>query len=151
MGKSSGSYAPYPIGDPVSGPDGTIWFTGQVNGKSGIGRISTRGTFKGILPEMFIEGDLVPLPNGQVFYLGDLPGQEQDSTSLGIVSPSGRISAQEVVDSYLGNDLSVANIALGPDGNLWFTEMAADRIARRTTSGVLTQFAWPPGPSHPYA
>lgn len=31
-------------------------------------------------------------------------------------------------------------IAVGPDGNVWFTESSANRIARITTNGVITEF-----------
>ncbi|MGE5276882.1 MAG: IPT/TIG domain-containing protein [Acidobacteriota bacterium] len=31
-------------------------------------------------------------------------------------------------------------ITAGPDGNLWFTEQAADKIGRMTTSGTVTEF-----------
>jgi hypothetical protein len=32
------------------------------------------------------------------------------------------------------------SIALGPDGNLWFTEMAASKIGRITPSGAISEF-----------
>jgi streptogramin lyase len=34
-------------------------------------------------------------------------------------------------------------IAVGPDGNLWFTEYEANQIGRMTTAGVLTEFPVP--------
>ena len=34
-------------------------------------------------------------------------------------------------------------VALGPDGNLWFTEQAGLKIGRITTSGTITEFAIP--------
>jgi len=41
-------------------------------------------------------------------------------------------------------------IAAGSDGNLWFTESAADKIGRITPGGVITEFPLPVG-SHPAA
>lgn len=35
---------------------------------------------------------------------------------------------------------SPQGITTGPDGNLWFTEQAADKIGRMTTSGTVTEF-----------
>ena len=35
-------------------------------------------------------------------------------------------------------------IAVGPDGNLWFTETIANRLGRITTNGVITEFTLPP-------
>src|SRR5437588_106152 len=40
-------------------------------------------------------------------------------------------------------------ITAGPDGNLWFTELAADKIGRITTAGVVTEFAVPTAGSAP--
>jgi streptogramin lyase len=34
-----------------------------------------------------------------------------------------------------------AYITTGPDGNLWFTEDAANKIVRMTTSGTVTEFS----------
>lgn len=34
-----------------------------------------------------------------------------------------------------------AGIALGPDGNIWFTEYDASKIARITPSGTITEFS----------
>jgi virginiamycin B lyase len=34
-------------------------------------------------------------------------------------------------------------IAAGPDGNLWFVEVAANKIGRITTTGAITEFSVP--------
>ncbi len=36
-----------------------------------------------------------------------------------------------------------SDIALGPDGNLWFTEAQGNRIGRITPAGVITEFPLP--------
>jgi streptogramin lyase len=41
------------------------------------------------------------------------------------------------------------DIALGPDGNLWFTESAANQIGRLSTGGGITEFAIPTTGSGP--
>jgi virginiamycin B lyase len=43
--------------------------------------------------------------------------------------------------SGIGTNSSPAGIAAGPDGNLWFTEQAGDRIGRITPHGVVTEFS----------
>ena len=40
-------------------------------------------------------------------------------------------------------------IALGPDGNIWFTETSGNRIGRITTNGVITEFPIPVADSGP--
>lgn len=44
-----------------------------------------------------------------------------------------------------------AGIVTGPDGNLWFTESDANKIAMITTSGAITEFAIPTPNSQPWA
>src|SRR6266516_4026608 len=40
-------------------------------------------------------------------------------------------------------------ITAGPDGNLWFTEIASNNIGRISTAGVITEFAVPTANSAP--
>ena len=40
-------------------------------------------------------------------------------------------------------------IAAGPDGNLWFTESAVNKIGRITTGGIITEFLVPTASSVP--
>lgn len=42
-----------------------------------------------------------------------------------------------------------AGIVSGPDGNFWFTEFAADRVARITPTGTITEFVVPGAGSGP--
>ncbi|WP_439953445.1 virginiamycin B lyase family protein, partial [Escherichia coli] len=47
-------------------------------------------------------------------------------------------------------DSAPQGIAAGPDGGLWFTEVAADAVGRITTDGKVTEFPLtsdPPGPA----
>src|SRR3989441_1876641 len=45
--------------------------------------------------------------------------------------------------------LGANDIATGPDGSLWFTEMLANRLGRITTAGAITQFNIPTAQSSP--
>jgi len=42
------------------------------------------------------------------------------------------------------------NIASGPDGAMWFTELDANKIGRITTSGVVTEYTVPTANAAPY-
>lgn len=43
------------------------------------------------------------------------------------------------------------SIALGPDGNLWFTETGTNKIGRVTPTGGFTEFSIPTPGSQPHA
>jgi RHS repeat-associated protein len=43
------------------------------------------------------------------------------------------------------------SITVGPDGNLWFVESTANKIAKMTTSGTITEYSIPTSNSAPYA
>ena len=40
-------------------------------------------------------------------------------------------------------------LAIGPDGNLWFTEIATNKIGRITLGGAITEFSVPAANSRP--
>jgi virginiamycin B lyase len=42
-------------------------------------------------------------------------------------------------------------ITTGPDGNLWFVEEAADKVAKMTTAGVVTEYDVPTASAEPYS
>jgi virginiamycin B lyase len=42
------------------------------------------------------------------------------------------------------------NLTLGPDGNVWFTEYAVNKIAKITTSGTITEYALSTNYINPY-
>lgn len=48
-------------------------------------------------------------------------------------------------------DSTPAGIVLGPDGALWFTEWAGNRIGRITTDGTITEYPLPNADSQPIA
>jgi virginiamycin B lyase len=42
-----------------------------------------------------------------------------------------------------------SGVTTGPDGNLWFTENAGNKVARATSNGSITEFSVPTEGSHP--
>jgi streptogramin lyase len=61
--------------------------------------------------------------------------------TIGLMSAS--TGAQVVTEFSAGISAGSAprHITLGPDGNLWFTELDGSRIGRITPSGVVTEFS----------
>ena len=62
------------------------------------------------------------------------------------LSPSeGVAPLTELTELTIPTLLSVpTSIALGSDGNLWFTENASDKVAKITPSGAITEYPVPP-------
>jgi virginiamycin B lyase len=55
------------------------------------------------------------------------------------------------IEQYAVADGGPYAITTGPDGALWFTESAADRIGRITPDGGITEFALPDRAGRPHA
>ena len=71
---------------------------------------------------------------------------------LGIGAMTGVASGQTITEFPIPTVLSgPEGITAGPDGNLWFTELGADKIGRITTSGSITEFPLPNPGSQPVA
>jgi streptogramin lyase len=68
-----------------------------------------------------------------------------DSGELSAVAGTGTIAEYRVPTV---NSQPVSIVA-GPDGNLWFTELRGNRIARMTTAGAVTEFPIPTANSQP--
>jgi Putative metal-binding motif len=67
--------------------------------------------------------------------------------SLLLAAPAGATFIQELsppfTDGSLNGQDEIVGMTLGPDGNIWAVNFDADRVARITPSGQLTEFAFP--------
>src|SRR5205807_1285125 len=64
----------------------------------------------------------------------------------------GRITTAGAVAEYpLAAGADPAGIAAGPDGALWFTEPAADRVGRIATDGMIAEYPVPTPGAEPTA
>ncbi|MGO9809973.1 MAG: Ig-like domain-containing protein, partial [Isosphaeraceae bacterium] len=117
--KLDGSYPTAPPGpsDIISGPDGKLWYQGTVHGTTGIARISTSGKLGPVIPDDNINSNMVPLPNGQVWFepVNILPANE-----LGVATRSGIVATQDLPESSPNLNPGYS-MTIGPDGNLWAT------------------------------
>ncbi len=123
------------------GADGNLWFTEFLGNK--IGRITPAG----VITEFDLSGNVQPsgIAAGPC---GDGAQCLWFTERLG--NKIGRITLTGVITEFplpLPSSLPGA-IALGPDGNLWFTENAG-RIGRITPSGAITEFTIPTALSAP--
>jgi virginiamycin B lyase len=121
--------------DITSGPDGALWFTESLVGRQ-IGRITTAGVISEYpLPdqETDVPGSIVSGPDGALWFtLGVDPYNPAISTvnKIGRLTPDGQFSVYPI--PTLDSDPSAGDIALGPDGALWFTEYRGNKIGRIT-------------------
>src|SRR5438105_4777991 len=68
---------------------------------------------------------------------------------LGALVPASSAQALTIKEYPLSPGLGPMAIALGPDGNMWFTEEAGNAIGRITPSGTITEFPIPTANSSP--
>lgn len=121
--------------DVTSGPDGQLWFDRyEVAGEKGyVGKITTSG---GPITEYALpSGSALSVtagPDGNVWYTNS-------ESTLGKITPSGAITEYPLTE---GNP---HGLTTGPDGNLWVTEPQVSKIAKSTTSGVITAYSLPTG------
>ena len=140
-----GHISEYPLPTPDSGPralaagpDGNIWFSMYRAGQ--IGRITPGG----VITEFALPrpnsgpGDITVGADGALWFVelsGGMDGQVTDGNRVG------RITTAGVVSEYLlpSTTPSPVNIALGPDGNIWYTQ--GSTVGRVTPAGVISAFA----------
>ncbi|HET7121646.1 MAG TPA: hypothetical protein VFI17_10430 [Solirubrobacterales bacterium] len=144
-------------GDFAVAPDGSIWFSGF----HGIGHIALDGSLTEFpLPDgdegpngpfrTTDEGPVVVAPNGDVWFtatrhLLDEEGREATSEAIiGRFTPSGALSEFDLP----GGGGYPTRLAIGPDGNVWFTAASVLRVGFVTPAGLVQEF--PPLPKYSY-
>jgi virginiamycin B lyase len=131
-------FTPHTVGALYSamalGPDGNVWFIDEDADR--VVRISANGSIKEFSFESVAGGSGVSMTVGadKDFYIGD------ESTSIIRVSVKGQAQGFPIPS---GDNISTDGMALGSDGNVWFTEF--NHIAKITPSGKITEFAYPSG------
>lgn len=126
----------------TAGPDGAMWFTTS----GGIGRITTSGAVT-VFPVSGEVDGITAGPDGALWFFtrAVLPNGTQGTTGqyIGRMTTSGAIT--KYTDPGIGPD--IANITAGPDGALWFANLAGNAagssIGRITTAGSVTTYSGP--------
>jgi streptogramin lyase len=129
---------PYGI---TAGPDGNLWFTEIVGNR--IGRITPAGVVTefsaGISPNAY-PWDIVTGPDGNLWFTENNGGIGRITLS-GVVTEFTQGLTAPATPAYGFAGPIPNGLTVGPDGNLWFTEQAGNRIGRITTAGVITEFS----------
>jgi streptogramin lyase len=151
----------------TAGPDGNLWYSATASTSEGhVQRMSTAGVVNGDfrIPTAFSDPSrLVTGPDGNVWFTEQgavgANGSKQPTFpapgKIGRITPSGTIdeftTPGQNYPSFVSNP---AGIAVGADGNLWFTEYSyltsdtavqhgGNKIGRITTAGQITEFPIP--------
>jgi virginiamycin B lyase len=122
----------------TTGPDGALWYSAT----SAIGRITTGGVVSTFPIPGKRERYLATGPDKKIWFTQSL---DCNTALVGSVSTTGQIQ------QYHAHECSVpTDIALGPDGALWFTEQRLNHIDRITVGGRITRYPVPTENAVPY-
>jgi streptogramin lyase len=134
----------------AAGRDGNLWYT-EI-GVDKIARLSPSGdvTEFPIPTTGGNPGSITAGPDGSLWFTEDVQSLPPASFRLGNI---GRITTSGVVTEFpiATPNSTPSGIARGSDGNLWFTENLANKVARITPGGVITEFTIPTADSGPTA
>lgn len=128
----------------VLGPDGNMWVTEVI--KHQIFRITPEGVATGFR----VPGDKVGVlqgitagPDGNLWFTS------REENAIRRISPSGEFNGMFVIPSQATTPTKFntgswpRGITVGPDGQIWFAEMAANKIGRITLTGEFKEFDIP--------
>jgi streptogramin lyase len=134
----------------ATGGDGNLWFTSDTTGAG-----TWKATPAGVATEVIAAnnpggngaGGIVAAPDGNVWLTEQQPlSGGGNANAIASVTPAGSATEYTIpTASSMPED-----IAVGPDGALWFTESAADKIGRITTAGQISEIPLATG-SHPWS
>jgi streptogramin lyase len=145
---------PSPASAPIAiaaGPDGRLWFTeqaGRVGAITVSGGIAEFTLPSGGSPKWIAQG-----PDGNLWFTefdGDLDGNvllPGGGNRIGRITPSGSITEFSLAATPARGPFVITP---GPDGNLWFTERAANMLGQITPAGVISEFPVPTPTSFPF-
>lgn len=126
--------------DSVEGPDGNLWFTyGGEHEDGAIGRLEPHGE-GGVVVTLFRTGlrassnpDEILEADGYLWFT-DL---DEEGQAIGRVSPSGQITE---FSAGLQPDTYIRDMAVGPEGDVWFADDGAGDVGRITPDGQIEEF-----------
>ncbi len=135
--------APTRVFQLTAGSDGNLWFPEFDNNK--IGRITTAGVVTEFLILTAAAGPYgiasVPSPSGDLWFT------EFRTDQIGRFVIGGQPPPQIDAEFPVPGAALVEELAAGPDGNLWFTEVG--KIGRFTPAAAVTEFTIPTPGSNP--
>lgn len=124
----------------TAGPDGNLWFTyGGEHEDGAIGRLEPDGE-GGVVVTLFRSGLRATsrpyeiLEADGYLWFADL---DEEGQSIGRVSPSGQITE---FSAGLSPDTYIRDMAVGPEGDVWFADDGAGEVGRISPDGQIAEF-----------
>lgn len=131
-----------PVGMTI-GPDGLLWISTYWQHSAYISRYNMAGQYV----------DSVSAPSG-IQTLGDITLGSDGNIWVAANSAIFRVTPELTTTTYFLPEWSSGgfvnhDITVGPDSNLWFTQIYTNKIGRITPAGVITEFPLPTADSQP--
>lgn len=128
----------------TSGRDGNVWFVDV--GATTVDRVTPAG----VITEFPVPGTgagpegIVGAPNGSIWMVAPVESQLRIASRSRTTDLILKISSRGIVTRFpLAGAVDPDGITWGPDGNIWFTELAVGKVGRMTPSGHVTEFSLP--------
>jgi streptogramin lyase len=130
------------LGGIVAGADGNLWFAD--GGQNKVGRMTPSGAITefGLPAIVGGPGGITSGPDGNIWITTNALGQGRQDWIVRL-GRDGAVTQFQAGTGSGDSGTGPERITSGPDGNLWFTEFWANRIARMTPAGALTEFPIP--------
>jgi virginiamycin B lyase len=131
------------------GPDGNVWLTNMrwVSRLTASGEITSFPMPKEQVREHFTQaaGPIVTGSDGNLWLSGyravSVGGEAKSVATIDRMTLAGEVTQFELP----GPGSFPTRLALGADGNVWFTEMQEDKVGRITPAGAIQMFQLPRG------
>ena len=114
----------------TSGPDGNLWFL--ESDAENIARVTPSGSITEYPADGASFFGIITGPDGNLWF-PYLYANGCACSAIGRITPSGTISVFPTTTA----SSSPMDVAVGSDGNIWFTENAANQIGKMSTEGVM--------------
>lgn len=131
------------------GSDGNMWFTESRLDVGKIGRVDPKGKITEFdVPDPTTQpDDIVAGPDDALWFTGP---SAFPSFNITRVTTDGQFTGfGPACDDEFGCSIVVDGIAIGPDGNIWFTERIRNSIGKMTLSGEFTFYPIPTPSANP--
>lgn len=121
------------------GPDGNIWFTETNSDK--VAKITAAGKItEYLIPTAGTPGYIVAGPAGNLWFTEHFApsgGSVETASVIDEITPNGKIVNQFDARTDAG---IISGLAVGPDGNLWYTDPIGNNVERLTPAGTVTTY-----------